>query len=295
MQCHKPGHRAPARCVSALLAAGALLATVADQLGGSSERPAIQAAALGTPMALSPAPMSALLAAGTVRPVEYALSRTQVGAPSPQDRSARPKPAAKPAKGKPAAKPAKSAKGKPASKAAHPKASHPKTTHPKVAHPKVAHPKKTAHPKSASKPRSVTRGRPAPDRHTNAYLLAHLPPAKNPKAAKAVHEALSLLGVPYRWGGTTRAGFDCSGFTQHVWAVAGVKIPRTVRDQARAGTQIPLSKAEPGDLVVFYPTQHHVGIYVGNGLVIDSPHSGTTVRPDPVRSMPVSVVVRVRA
>ncbi|WP_194927493.1 C40 family peptidase [Catenulispora pinisilvae] len=286
MQCHKPGHRAPARCVSALLAAGALLATAADHLGGSPERPAIQAAALGTPTALSPAPMSALLAAGSVRPVEYALSRTQVGAPSPQTRSAQPKPAAKPAK---------LVKGKPAPKAAHPKASHPKATHPKAAHPKVTHPKKTAHPKSTSKTRAVTRGRPAPDRRTNAYLLAHLPPAKNPKAAKAVHEALSLLGVPYRWGGTTRAGFDCSGFTQHVWAAAGVKIPRTVRDQARAGTQIPLSKAEPGDLVVFYPTQHHVGIYVGNGLVIDSPHSGTTVRPDPVRSMPVSVVVRVRA
>ena len=110
-----------------------------------------------------------------------------------------------------------------------------------------------------------------------------------------MHEALSLLGVPYRWGGTTRAGFDCSGFTQHVWAAAGVKIPRTVRAQARAGKQVPLSKVEPGDLVVFYPTQHHVGIYVGNGLVIDSPHTGSYVRPDPVRSMPVSVVVRVHA
>ena len=47
--------------------------------------------------------------------------------------------------------------------------------------------------------------------------------------------------------------------------------------------------------MVFYPTQHHVGIYVGNGLVIDSPHTGSLVRPDPVRSMPVSVVVRVRS
>ena len=112
----------------------------------------------------------------------------------------------------------------------------------------------------------------------------------------AVHEALSLLGVPYRWGGTTRAGgFDCSGLTQHVWAVAGVKIPRTVRAQARAGTKVPLNKAQPGDLVVFYPTQHHVGIYVGNGLVIDSPHTGSSVRPDPVRSMPVSAVVRVKS
>ena len=119
-------------------------------------------------------------------------------------------------------------------------------------------------------------------RHTNAYLLAHLPSAKNAKAAEAIQEAMSLMGVPYRWGGTTQAGgFDCSGFTQRVWAVAGVKIPRTVREQAQAGTHISLSKAEPGDLVVFYPAQHHVGIYVGNGLVIDSPHSGSLGPPRP--------------
>lgn len=155
--------------------------------------------------------------------------------------------------------------------------------------------KSASRPASNSKPRSNSRSRPAPVRHTNSYLLAHLPPAKNKKAAAAVHEALALIGVPYRWGGTTRAGFDCSGFTQHVWGVAGVKIPRTVRAQAKAGTHISLNKAEPGDLVVFYPAQHHVGIYVGNGLVIDSPHTGAKVRPDPVRSMPVSVVVRVKA
>lgn len=123
--------------------------------------------------------------------------------------------------------------------------------------------------------------------------MARLPAAKSPKASVAVHEALTLIGVPYRWGGTTRAGFDCSGFTQHVWAAAGIKIPRTVRAQAEAGTRVPLSKAEPGDLVVFYASQHHVGIYIGNGLVIHSPHSGTTVRTDPVSSMPVSAVVRV--
>ena len=103
---------------------------------------------------------------------------------------------------------------------------------------------------------------------------------------------LSLLGIPYRWGGTTRAGFDCSGFTQHVWAAAGVKIPRTVSQQAEAGTPVPLNRAQPGDLVVFYPNHHHVGIYIGNNMVVDSPHTGSWVRTDPIRSMPVSVVVR---
>ncbi|MFD0634392.1 C40 family peptidase [Catenulispora yoronensis] len=103
---------------------------------------------------------------------------------------------------------------------------------------------------------------------------------------------MSLIGVPYRWGGTTRAGFDCSGFTQHVWASAGVKIPRTARAQADAGTPVPLNKAQPGDLVVFYASRYHVGIYIGGGLVVDSPHPGSHVRTDPIRSMPVAVVVR---
>ncbi|NUR60387.1 MAG: C40 family peptidase [Catenulispora sp.] len=122
--------------------------------------------------------------------------------------------------------------------------------------------------------------------------MSHLPAPANVKAAKAVHEALSQIGVPYVWGGTTSAGFDCSGFTQHVWAAAGVKIPRTVHQQAAAGTPVPLSRAQPGDLVVFYPSRHHVGVYIGNGMVVDSPHSGSHVRTDPVRSMPVSIVVR---
>jgi cell wall-associated NlpC family hydrolase len=126
-------------------------------------------------------------------------------------------------------------------------------------------------------------------------MPAHLPTPANPKAAIAVREALKLLGGPYRWGGTTTAGFDCSGFTQHVWAAAGVKIPRTVRAQARVGHVIPMNQAQPGDLVVFYPTRHHVGIYLGDNLVIDAPHTGSRVRTDPVRSMPVSVVVRLTA
>ncbi|WP_194922262.1 C40 family peptidase [Catenulispora rubra] len=264
MQCHKPGHRASARCVSALLAAGALLAAAADHLGGTAVRPAIRTAALDVPSVPIPAPLPDVPNAvgAPVRPAPAeADPPTPASAPQPATRGSQP--------------------ARPASRAAKTPAGHQSAP--------------TARPKPASQSRPAAR-RPAPDRHANSYLLAHLPPAKNKNAAAAVHEALSLLGVPYRWGGTTRAGgFDCSGFTQHVWAAAGVKIPRTVRAQAHAGTQIPLSKVEPGDLVVFYPTQHHVGVYVGNGLVLDSPHSGSWVRPDPVRSMPVSVVVRVHA
>jgi cell wall-associated NlpC family hydrolase len=262
MQCHEPGHRAPARCVSALLAAGALLATVADHLAGMPERPAVQAAALAVPD-----PDTRNASGEPVRPSPgMADPLASWTAPAPEARKARLSMLAGRA-AKPPVWRLGTVKSRPASK----------------------------RPASGFKSRWASRGRPSSNRRASAYLLAHLPPATNQKAAAAVHEALLLLGVPYRWGGTTRAGgFDCSGFTQHIWAAAGVKIPRTVRAQARAGTHISLNKAQPGDLVVFYPTQHHVGVFVGNGLVIDSPHTGSSVRPDPVRSMPVSVVVRVK-
>ena len=245
MQCHEPGHRASARCVSALLAAGALLAAAADTFGGTSAP-----AALRTPQTTAFNVSAALHARSALSEVRELQGLDTARKP------VRPSPA--------------------------------------MADPPAPAPRRTAKPAKRTQSHRSTGRRPAPVKHTNAYLLAHLPPAKNKKAAAAIHEALALIGVPYRWGGTTRAGgFDCSGFTQHVWAAAGVKIPRTVRAQARAGTHVSLSKVQPGDLVVFYPTQHHVGIYIGNGLVIDSPHTGASVRPDPVRSMPVSVVVRV--
>ncbi|MEY9931630.1 cell wall-associated NlpC family hydrolase [Catenulispora sp. GP43] len=282
MQCHKRGHRAPARCVSALLAAGALLAAAADSLGGSPERPALQNAALATPSPLTAASVSALLAARSERAAGSAFMDPADTSPPAEERP-QPEASPQPEERKRRATKWKSGKWKSGKW---------KSGKSKSAKWKSGRTKASARYQGTSHNRSTHRFRTA--RHANGYQLEYLPEAKSKKAATAVHEALSLLGVPYRWGGTTRAGFDCSGFTQHVWAAAGVKIPRTVRAQARAGTHISLNKAEPGDLVVFYPTQHHVGIYVGNGLVIDSPHTGASVRPDPVRSMPVSVVVRVQ-
>src|SRR2546423_284984 len=64
--------------------------------------------------------------------------------------------------------------------------------------------------------------------------------------------------------------------------------PGGTRGKARKATQA----AHPADLVAFSPSRHHVGIYVGNGLVVDAPHTGSWVRTDPIRSMPVSIVVR---
>ena len=99
-----------------------------------------------------------------------------------------------------------------------------------------------------------------------------------------VAEAQKYLGVPYLWGGTDPAkGLDCSGFTQLVYGNLGIDLPRTSSQQATAGTPVAsLAEARPGDLVFFdyssdRPGIDHVGIYLGNGKMMDSPKPGDTV------------------
>ncbi len=108
--------------------------------------------------------------------------------------------------------------------------------------------------------------------------------------ASVVADAQKYMGVPYQWGGTNPAqGVDCSGLVQDVFGDLGVSLPRTSQEQATAGVAVPsLAAAQPGDLVFFPGTDGtasapgHVGIYIGNGQMIDAPYSGATVRVDPV-------------
>lgn len=108
-------------------------------------------------------------------------------------------------------------------------------------------------------------------------------------AAKAIAFAYTRLGTPYEWGGTGIDGrFDCSGLTQAAYASAGITLPRTSREQWYAGQHISREQLRPGDLV-FYATSlndprsiHHVGIYVSGRYMIDAPHTGASIRFDPV-------------
>ncbi|WP_298843876.1 C40 family peptidase [Clostridium sp.] len=90
--------------------------------------------------------------------------------------------------------------------------------------------------------------------------------------------ASQFLGVPYVWGGTSPSGFDCSGFTQYVFAHFGVNLPRVSEAQQNVGTLISRGNLQPGDLVFFGSPAHHVGIYVGNGNMINAPHTGAVLR-----------------
>jgi cell wall-associated NlpC family hydrolase len=121
----------------------------------------------------------------------------------------------------------------------------------------------------------------------------------SPTGSQVVADAEQYLGVPYQWGGTTTAGFDCSGLVQHVYADLGVSLPRTSEEQALVGQSVPsLADAQPGDLL-FFPGSDgtasapgHVGIYIGNGQMIDAPHTGTDVQVDSVASFGTPVAIR---
>ncbi|MGQ4384137.1 NlpC/P60 family protein [Streptomyces sp. SAS_270] len=113
------------------------------------------------------------------------------------------------------------------------------------------------------------------------------------RAAAAIAAARSALGRPYVWGANGPGGFDCSGLMQWSYAQAGVGLPRTSQAQRYAGRQVPLSQAQPGDLIAYRDDASHIAMYMGNGQVIHAPYPGAPVRYDPVGMMPVSSVTRV--
>ena len=97
-----------------------------------------------------------------------------------------------------------------------------------------------------------------------------------------IMQSMDLVGTPYRWGGTTDAGFDCSGMIQYLYKNAlGVNLPRTSRDMAAASKGISKSHLKAGDLVFFNTSGRgisHVGLYIGNDQFIHAPSSGKTIQ-----------------
>ena len=97
-------------------------------------------------------------------------------------------------------------------------------------------------------------------------------------AAGVIAEAKKYLGVKYVWGGESPTGFDCSGLVQYVYKKFGVSLPRVSQDQAHAGKAVSKADAKPGDLVFYHNPATHVGIYLGNGMMLDAPNSKSVVR-----------------
>ncbi|MCD9873421.1 C40 family peptidase [Streptomyces guryensis] len=102
------------------------------------------------------------------------------------------------------------------------------------------------------------------------------------QAEKALAFARAQIGKPYVWGATGPGSYDCSGLTQAAWKAAGVSLPRTTYDQVNVGTTVSLADARPGDLIFFYDDISHVGVYIGNGMMIHAPKPGAYVREESI-------------
>ncbi len=111
----------------------------------------------------------------------------------------------------------------------------------------------------------------------------HLPPVQLSQQREIIaHYAIQSIGIPYKWGGQSpKTGFDCSGLASYTYKKAGIVIPRTSKAQLASGQFIEKNKLQVGDLVFFKGTQKkgglHVGIYLGDGVLIHAPGKGRHV------------------
>lgn len=136
-------------------------------------------------------------------------------------------------------------------------------------------PKKVVRPSVSSVSRSATRPAATQSRPTPAPTTTT--PAPPASSSGIVSIAERFIGAPYVYGGSSPAGFDCSGFTSYVYGLAGKSLPRTATAQMNSVVRV--SSPMPGDLIFFGNGSYayHVAIYVGNGMMIDSNHPGGSV------------------
>jgi peptidoglycan DL-endopeptidase CwlO len=112
------------------------------------------------------------------------------------------------------------------------------------------------------------------------------------RASAAVQYALAQVGDSYVYGAAGPSAFDCSGLTMMAWAQAGVALPHSSSAQYGSGPHVATGDLQPGDLVFYYSPISHVGIYIGNGMIVHAANPGTGVTVSPVFSMPYSGAVR---
>ena len=104
-------------------------------------------------------------------------------------------------------------------------------------------------------------------------------PAVSSRSGIAVQAALAQQGVPYRYAASSPGvAFDCSGLTAYAWGQAGVGLPHQSRAQYASTPRVPKDSAQPGDLLFFYSPISHVSIYLGNGMHVHAPNTGSTVK-----------------
>ncbi|MEV0569638.1 NlpC/P60 family protein [Dactylosporangium sp. NPDC050588] len=105
----------------------------------------------------------------------------------------------------------------------------------------------------------------------------YVPRFTDDPAGRAVRYAYSQLGKVYRWGADGPDTFDCSGLTMAAWKAAGVVLPHNAARQKKTVTPIRREELRPGDLVFYYKDVSHVGMYIGDGRVIEAPREGERI------------------
>jgi cell wall-associated NlpC family hydrolase len=112
------------------------------------------------------------------------------------------------------------------------------------------------------------------------------------RAAIAVHYAMAQIGKPYVYGAAGPDSFDCSGLTMAAWGAAGVGLPHSSSAQYSSGAHISASQLQPGDLVFYYQPISHVGMYIGNGMIVNAENPSAGIRVAGLYSMPYVGAVR---
>jgi cell wall-associated NlpC family hydrolase len=112
------------------------------------------------------------------------------------------------------------------------------------------------------------------------------------RAGAAVRYALAQVGDAYVYGAAGPSAFDCSGLTMMAWAQAGVSLPHSSGAQMGSGSHVSQSQLQPGDLVFYYSPVSHVGIYIGNGQIVNAENPSVGVKITGVNSMPYAGAVR---
>jgi cell wall-associated NlpC family hydrolase len=127
-------------------------------------------------------------------------------------------------------------------------------------------------------------------RSTTTRMPASVPASG--RAAAAVSYAMAQVGDAYVYGATGDNAFDCSGLTMRAWGAAGVGLPHSSSAQYGSGARISASALQPGDLVFYYSPISHVGMYIGNGMIVHAANPGTGVAVAGLYSMPYVGAVR---
>jgi len=116
---------------------------------------------------------------------------------------------------------------------------------------------------------------------TGQYPKVTIPTA-NTVGAQALQAAISRLGYPYIWGAAGPTSFDCSGLVMWAYQQVGISLPHFTVSQYNSGMHVSRGDLEPGDLVFFFSNISHVGMYIGNGMMIDAPNFGEDVKVQPI-------------